>query len=262
MRAGELFCKSQNKRMKPKIILIHGFAASKREWEPQIPFFEKMGYEVFAKDLLGHGDGIKPKENSQYTMDAMDRDFAEWLSSMAASDPIILIGHSMGASVALRFSIKNPANIKKVILISPLIARSQITSIPPIFLSSPKFGSILMRFLPDWLIYHGISMDRFHSRGMNAEMIRRVTLDFKRADPKICYFVKTIVDISQDTGNIPTPALMIWGDQDRTLNPRFFSEFSLSHPDLIVHRVKNGGHTIHLTHREEVNATIEQFLLE
>ena len=248
--------------MKPKIILVHGFATSKREWEPQIPFFEKMGYEVFTKDLLGHGDGLKPTESNQYTMDAMYLDFAEWLSSLAISDPIILIGHSMGATIALRFSIENPANVKKLILISPLIARDQITSIPPLFIRAPKFGSSLLRLMPDWLIFHGISMDRTHSRGLNAEMIRRVALDIKRADPKICYFGKTIVDISKNTGNFPTPALMIWGDRDNTLNPRFFSEFSLSHPDLIEHRVKNGGHAIHLTHQEEVNAAIEQFLLE
>jgi pimeloyl-ACP methyl ester carboxylesterase len=248
--------------MKPKIILVHGFASSKREWQFQISFFEKMGYEVLATDLLGHGDGTKPAQAAKYTMDAMYLDFAEWLSSLVASDPIILIGHSMGAAIALRFAIENPEKVEKMILLSPLIAKNQITSVPPLLFRTPKFGSILLRMLPDWLVFLGVSMDKINTRGLDVDMIRQVARDFKRADPRISYFGPSLVDLPQNTVHFSTPALMIWGDRDNTLNPRFFTEFSAGHPHLLVHCVKNGGHAIHQTHKEEVNAAIEKFLLE
>jgi pimeloyl-ACP methyl ester carboxylesterase len=247
--------------MKPKIILAHGFAASKQQWEYQISFLEKIGYEVFTKDLLGHGDGIKPVETNQYNIEAMYLDFSAWLSSLAASDPIILIGHSLGAYLALRFSIENPTKVKKIILVSPLITKNQITSIPPLIFRFPKFGSILLRLIPGWLIFQGILKDKINSHGLNVNMLRQVAIDYKRADPRICYFGKTIVDLPRNIGNFSTSSLIIWGDKDNTLNPKLFSEFSLSTSNLIGHCVKNGGHAIHLTHKEEVNAVISEFLI-
>ena len=92
-------------------------------------------------------------------------------------------------------------------------------------------------------------------------MLRQVAIDYKRADPRICYFGKTIVDLPRKLGNFSTSSLIIWGDKDNTLNPKLFSEFSLSTSNLIGHCVKNGGHAIHLTHKEEVNAVISEFLI-
>jgi pimeloyl-ACP methyl ester carboxylesterase len=246
--------------MKPKIILAHGFAASTLQWKYQTSLLKEMGYEVFTKDLLGHGNGIKPIETIEYTIDNLYIDFSTWLFSLAAAGPLIMVGHSLGAYLTLKFAIENPSKVRKIILVSPLITKDQFTSIPSLLFRFPRFSSTLLRHIPGWLISHRILNGEINSHGLDTHLIRQVGADYKRVDSRICYFGKTITDLTQSMSHFSTSSLIIWGDKDNTLKPNFYFGFSASSASLTGHRIKNGGHNIHLTHKEEVNEVIAKFL--
>src|SRR2546430_2152064 len=47
---------------KPVVILLHGLASSKEEWNPFAEYLAKQGWGVLAYDARGHGSSSKTKD--------------------------------------------------------------------------------------------------------------------------------------------------------------------------------------------------------
>jgi len=96
----------------PQVVLLHGLGGSTRYWTSVMDFsvFEES---VLVVDLLGFGDS--PKPYFQYTMEKHLRALSLELHDR---EDIILVGHSLGAMVALAYVSRYPQNVRKLILIS------------------------------------------------------------------------------------------------------------------------------------------------
>jgi len=96
----------------PVIILIHGAGMDQTVWELQIEKISDMKKRVLAVDLPGHGRSAgTPKQ----TIGEM----ADWICGFMGSLEIgsaSLIGHSMGALVALEAASRQPKLIEKLVL--------------------------------------------------------------------------------------------------------------------------------------------------
>jgi len=78
------------------IVFVHGWACDESSWNDQVPFFEK-NYRVITLDLPGHGKSGSPT-SGPLTMDLFARSI-EAVRVEAKGGRIVLVGHSMGASV-------------------------------------------------------------------------------------------------------------------------------------------------------------------
>jgi pimeloyl-ACP methyl ester carboxylesterase len=112
------------------VLLLHGTAASLRYWDSVVS--ELTGHRVIALDLLGFGHSPKPR-NVTYNVDTHLQSILDTLTELKISKPIILVGHSMGGLLALKFALKYPEKVKKLVLIAmpiyktPTEARQSIT---------------------------------------------------------------------------------------------------------------------------------------
>lgn len=100
------------------IVLIHGFLSSSSYWKRVRPGLVKAGYRVISIDLLGFGraaevSGIDYNYNDQ--VEYVDK----IISHLNFSQPVNLIGHSMGALIAARYSVVYPTRLKSLILFHP-----------------------------------------------------------------------------------------------------------------------------------------------
>jgi pimeloyl-ACP methyl ester carboxylesterase len=103
----------------PVIVLLHGIAASSASWEELIPLI-KNNYHVVTLDLLGFGQSPKPQW-IEYTVDDHLRCIHYTLKSLRLKRPIILVGHSLGALLAARYSRFHSKRIQRLVLCSPPI---------------------------------------------------------------------------------------------------------------------------------------------
>lgn len=94
------------------IVLLHGMAASLRYWGVYIEDLAKTN-RVIAIDLMGFGKS--PNSNSYKPRSHADA-IKETLDSLGVSQPITLLGHSMGALIALKFAVLYPKLVSKLIL--------------------------------------------------------------------------------------------------------------------------------------------------
>lgn len=84
----------------PAIVLIHGITLAASIWHYQLPELAASGYRVVAYDQRGHGDSTVGGEG--LTLDRLAADLAEVLDALDLSSAV-LVGHSMGGMVALRY---------------------------------------------------------------------------------------------------------------------------------------------------------------
>lgn len=107
------------------IVLLHGFLGSKWDWSKLAPKLVREGYRVVAIDLLGFGRAPKPLSATYGYDDHIDH-INVVLKKLNIDKPFILIGHSMGALIAKRYTLEYSQNVKKLVLLHPPLYRDNL----------------------------------------------------------------------------------------------------------------------------------------
>ncbi len=99
------FTHEEQNLKRPPVILIHGAGGTHLDWPPQIRRLD--GQPLFALDLPGHGksEGVGRQQIGEYAADILR--FMDALKLTAA----VLVGHSMGAAIALTLAIEEPGRL-------------------------------------------------------------------------------------------------------------------------------------------------------
>ena len=100
----------------PMVVFLHGFAGSSDDWS-LIMDHGAGHFESYAIDLPGHGGSVHLDESDAYTFTGAARIVAESIQHIA-SEPVHLVGYSMGGRLALYAVLQNPT------LFASLIAES------------------------------------------------------------------------------------------------------------------------------------------
>lgn len=98
----------------PHLLLVHGVQDHCRTWDWFAAGFVD-DYHVVAPDLRGHGDSEWVRGSSYHMIDYV-YDIAQ-LVRQAKLEPLLVIGHSMGGTVASLFAGLHPDLVQKLVLI-------------------------------------------------------------------------------------------------------------------------------------------------
>uniref|UniRef100_A0A1A7XHY0 Protein ABHD8 n=1 Tax=Iconisemion striatum TaxID=60296 RepID=A0A1A7XHY0_9TELE len=99
------------------LFFVHGVGGSLDIWSRQLDFFSRMGYEVIAPDLAGHGASTAPQIAATYTFYALAEDLRAIFRRYARKRNI-LIGHSYGVSFCTFLAHEYPELVHKVVMIN------------------------------------------------------------------------------------------------------------------------------------------------
>jgi pimeloyl-ACP methyl ester carboxylesterase len=125
-------------RGKP-VIFIHGWLGSWRYWMSTMEALS-TDYRAYALDLWGFGDSDKSQE--RYSVDdyiTLLSDFMEGMGIVQAS----LVGHALGATVALRFSIMYPDRVYRLATVSLPVTPAAISGRLRDFASNSPLAKML-----------------------------------------------------------------------------------------------------------------------
>ncbi|MFM8530315.1 MAG: alpha/beta fold hydrolase, partial [Ilumatobacteraceae bacterium] len=87
------------------VVLLHGFTQTGASWAPLLPHLATT--PLIAPDLPGHGSAGQVRTDLTATADQLVDEFA---------NPI-LVGYSMGGRLALHAAIRQPAQVRGLVLI-------------------------------------------------------------------------------------------------------------------------------------------------
>jgi pimeloyl-ACP methyl ester carboxylesterase len=121
----------------PLAVLVHGVTSSSRTWWRVGPALAERGYRVLAVDLRGHGASPRPGSGlsiadlaadvAETVAAELDADIAEMAAAGSGADPPgsprpaveLLVGHSLGAVVALELVGAHPGLARRLVLEDP-----------------------------------------------------------------------------------------------------------------------------------------------
>jgi pimeloyl-ACP methyl ester carboxylesterase len=96
------------------LLLLHGGVVDARFFGQNIDALAER-YRVFALDLRGHGH--TPDVDGPFSYDSFAQDTIDFLEAVV-DDPVDLVGHSVGAGVALFVALRRPDLVRRLVLIS------------------------------------------------------------------------------------------------------------------------------------------------
>jgi pimeloyl-ACP methyl ester carboxylesterase len=104
---------------RPALVLIHGWASRLEHWQPVVAPLAR-GQRVLRLDLRGHGRSEAPADG--YTM----RQFADDTAGLMRSQRVrsaVVVGHSMGSTVALEMARRHPRMVEAVVMVDGALDR-------------------------------------------------------------------------------------------------------------------------------------------
>ncbi len=96
----------------PAVVFLHGGAMTHRAWDHQVAAAMRS-HRAIAYDLRGAGGSDKP--SSGYSVDAFAEDLAALVTRLDLERPAI-VGHGLGAHVALRLAATRPEIVGALVL--------------------------------------------------------------------------------------------------------------------------------------------------
>jgi pimeloyl-ACP methyl ester carboxylesterase len=109
------------------ILLFHGKNFSGYYWKDLVPLLVKKGYRVIAPDLPGWGHSGKPDLHYSFHMlSAVNKSLLDSLKI----NKVIVLGHSMGGMLAIRFTLLYPELTEKLVLENPIGLEDYRTFVP------------------------------------------------------------------------------------------------------------------------------------
>ena len=100
------------------VVLLHGKNFCAATWEGSIKALTGAGYRVIAPDQVGWCKSTKP-ERYQYTFEQLAANTHALLESLGINSAIVM-GHSTGGMLAIRYGLLFRAGTERLVLVDPL----------------------------------------------------------------------------------------------------------------------------------------------
>jgi pimeloyl-ACP methyl ester carboxylesterase len=231
----------ESQNSKEIVLLLHGFSANKENW---LRFSQNLPsqYQVFALDLLGHGQhDINLDFN--YSIETQV-DYLHTFITEVIKQPIHIVGNSMGGAIASLYAATYPNEVKTLMLISP----AGIHDIPS------EMDTIIKEKGVNPLIANSVSQffDVVDFVMEEQPFIPNsiLTVQAERSINRYALNKKIFFDIKQDlTKNldqkfsfIQAQTLILWGQEDRVINVKNIERYASLIPNAKARILKGIGH--------------------
>lgn len=210
-----VFYRSQGQSTGDAILMLHGFSADKDVWARFARHFT-AGHQVIIPDLAGHGEtGYKPQWT--YSIPAQSDRLVKLLGQIGVQR-VHVIGNSMGGHLAAYFALHNPDRTLSATMVDPAglpqprpseMERMRAEGQNP-FLFDTRAG--FHRFYPMTMAQPPF-MPGYVLDAIADQYIAR-----KAALTQIFNESHQPTDVSTRLGKLRTPALIVWGKQDRLID--------------------------------------------
>jgi pimeloyl-ACP methyl ester carboxylesterase len=250
------------------VVLVHAWPMSSRIWEAQVPALVDAGHRVIAYDRRGFGASSQPWEGYDYdTLTADLRALVEHLDLRDAT----LVGYSMGGGEVVRYIATHGADrvARAVLVATALPYRLKADDNPDGDAEEALVAQSLDGVRTDRLGFLEGFVRTWFGAGERADLVSEAQRDYLLqiaafASPKgtldcLTSIVRT--DFRPDLAKLTVPTLLIHGDADVGVPLEVTAKRShaaIAGSELVV--IEGGAHGLVVTHAEEVNRALLEFL--
>ena len=244
----------------PVVLMLHDADGDHLTFAPQVESLAGAGYRAVAWDMPGYGYSA-PVE--PYTFKALAASCAALIDALQAA-PVALIGHGMGAMVALETALRQPQRVHRLVLCAggpPLDAQAVHDWVAPRQAALAALGAggsmaqlaqtLVPRFIGTGALAQGVQL-AVHALGRVYPGAYRHALDalptFDRGAPVL--------------QRLAAPVLLLGGAADRCTPPAALEALAQVLPDAVHVSLPQVGHWPQLESPEAFDAVLLHFLAE
>lgn len=248
---------------KQPIVFAHGFGCDQSMWRYVAPAFEAT-HKVVLFDYVGAGGSdLRAYDATRYgTLQGYASDVLEVIEALELTN-VILVGHSVSATVAMLASLRRPSRFSRLVLVGP----------SPCYLNDPPHyhGGVepadLTALLDTMETNHtgwaGALAPVFVGNPDAPEHVAEIAASFCATDPAIARrFAEAMFlsDHRHDVPHVSVPSLIMQCAQD-AIAPEAVGQWLARHlPHSTYQALEATGHCPHLTHPEETMRVIRAYL--
>jgi pimeloyl-ACP methyl ester carboxylesterase len=200
------------------VILLHGWNSSRKQWMLNMKAMAP-GFRAIAPDLPGFGES--DESGFPYTLDGMAA-FVEEFRQALHLPSICLVGHSMGGCIAIRYTTLHPEKVDRLALVSTptrtvsMGLRLLVPGAEHLISSTYRFRS---EGLLKWMFYRGLYQPEYQDLDFVHANVKASSLATRRA---LSHSIRLLrkMDLSSELRGIGRPTLIVFGDKDKSVNPR------------------------------------------
>ena len=227
------------------VVFIHGYLGSSQgHWKFQLNDHTLSSqFQFIAPDLRGFGNSRSKKIIETHKNTENIADIRHLLKQHLGIVKPVLVGYSIGGTLALNYAIQFPQDVKGIVLVSPRPFLNKSTRTWGAFMSkekrSGKNKSLLSASL--WIFIKRLQ-----------KLIQLLEIFLKRRQKEYLEYLNSLLQLK-------IPLLLIYGDRD-TVNPKVSYEILKEYlPGVKVIEYK-GDHGIQHEHPNVFNRILLQFL--
>ncbi|WP_375433968.1 alpha/beta fold hydrolase [uncultured Hymenobacter sp.] len=244
------------------MVFIHGFGCNQHMWRLVAPAFE-ANYQVVLLDLMGAG---------QSTLTAYD---AERYSSLTAHAEdvlavvrelnlreVLLVGHSVGAIIAVLAAIEEPARFHRLVLVAPSPRYLNDVGYTGGF-ERADIEELLAAMNDNYLGWSGAITPVIMGHPDRPELTSELNNSFCNTDPTIARHFARVTFLSDNRADLPrvrTPSLILQCTQDVLAPLAVGTYMQQQMPDSQLVVLDTSGHCPHLSVPEATVLAISRFV--
>ena len=239
------------------LIFIHGVGMCGEIWQPQVEHFSK-NYRVITYDFLGHGQSLLKKD--KLTLEDYISQLYNLVNEIGVSK-FSIIGHSMGALIAVAFALRYPEKVDTLIPINIVFKRTKKAQDDVIMrakdvLKSQQIPNI-NQTLERWF--------KNKTSPYDLMKINNVQGWLKNTSPKAyseAYYLFATSDrvFVNNLSNLQPPVLYLTGSEDPNSTSLMSEQMAQETPNGSSESIEGEAHMMAYISAKKVNPIIEYFL--
>lgn len=248
----------------PVVVMVHGFSTPNFIFEQNVAPLTQAGFRVLRFDHFGRGWSDRP--DGPYTIDFYDQSLLELLDGLNVTQPVGLVGLSMGGPIVAEFAGRHPDRINRVFLFVP--AGMDIAGT-----DSPSTNLIRVPVVGDWIwriFGRGLLLSDPQYQESTEKPENRLAgdvseqMDYRGYGEALLSTLRHAPMAGRDdtfrrlaaTG-IPVEA--VFGAEDPTVLPSSAERLKGNVPDATIHMLEGGDHGLNYKRHADVNPWLVAF---
>jgi pimeloyl-ACP methyl ester carboxylesterase len=258
---GQIEIVEKGPRQASPIVLIHCFSCAINWWDQMMPSLDRK-HRVVAVDLLGHGGSEKP--TSGYTIPNQADLVAAALDRLGVRDAVV-VGHSLGGSVAVGLAERSPELVRKVMIVDtpPNHSGSSLGLVAKLGFA-PVIGEFFWRVKPDFAVKKGLGVafaPGFEVPDEFVEDVKRMTFSSYDDSPRGSDDYTKEEGLDRRMKETGKPLLVIMGAEEQIIDEpaKRLAEYRSTYPGTETKLIAGAGHSPNVEKPAETAALLLAF---
>ena len=246
------------------LLMIHGATVPHWEFDQLVPHLHKANWQTLRMDLYGHGRSARPERD--YTISLFTEQIWEALSYLRTKTGISVLGHSLGAVIAVNLVQQHPEFFRHLLLVAPMLD----------FISKQWWSRLLqVPGLGEWMM-RKVVITQLRKRRQRRYSAIGVESFIPRFEEQLAYpgFDRSLLSMFRcgtlaDQGMVyrncgslakDVAKFLLWGEEDHVVSRQDIEKICALIGPHQMEIMPGTEHNLFITHPEQVAAKLLSFL--